>query len=495
MNYSEILRNHARNRPAHPAILDSISGVTYAQLDRLVDAAAARMAAHGVRQGDMVALAAADERIEYMIAFYGLMRVGATVACPAADNPDELRSELAQFEARWLVGDALHDMGNEVGVIGVDDSWRKVEGPVAPFDMPHGEDMPAYLVQTSGTTSGKPRAVLFTHGDLMRRVNFSQMNLGYGPWDRFASLVPMSFNVGRLHMMQTLQTGGTGLVLPRSVPPPAIPSLIATNAITWMFVTPFHLRKMLREFANAERPVLQGLRQLVVASSALTAQERAAARRVLLPQLVEQYGTAQGGLHSVSFPADQDAAPDAVGRVAIGAEAEIVDKTDQPVSAGTIGEIRLRGVGCATGYYKDPEATARSFRDGWFYPGDLALVDARGYLHLKGRVDDMFIFDGVNIYPDEIEAVLMRHPQVVEAAVVGQPSEDNQDVPVAFVVVNGAVTERALFEYFSTRLSMFRQPRLYYFVQSLPKNDIGKVVRARLRRGLPVLPMLKPRPQ
>lgn len=495
MNYSEILRNHARNRPTHPAILDSSSGVNYGQFDKLVDAAAARLAGRGVRQGDIVALAI-DERIEYMIAFYGLIRIGAVVFCvTASDNADELRAELVRSEARWLVTDSRHDAPAGMDVVAVDDSWRKIEAPILPFDMPHGEDMPAYLVQTSGTTSGKSRTVEFTHGDLMRRVNFSQMNLGYGPWDRFASLVPMSFNVGRIHMMQTLQTGGTGLILPRSVPPPAVPTLIANNGITWMFVTPFHLRKMLREFANAERPVLQGLRQLVVASSALTAEERAAARRLLLPHLVEQYGTAQGGLHSVSFPADQDAAPDAVGRVVIGAEAEVVDKQDQPVPVGTIGEIRLRGVGCATCYRNDPEATAQSFRDGWFYPGDLALIDARGYLHLKGRTDDMFIFDGVNIYPEEIEEVLMRHPQIAEVAVVGQPTEDNQDVPVAFVVATGAVSERALFEYFSTRISMFRQPRLYYFVQSLPKNDLGKVVRAKLRRGLPVLPMLKPRPK
>lgn len=492
MNYSEVLRNHARNRPTHPAILDSISGVTYAQFDRLVDAAAARLSGQGVRQGDMVALAI-DERIEYMIAFYGLIRIGAAVFClTPADSDEELRTELVGFEARWLVTNGRHDVAGAVGVISVDESWRKAEEPVAPYDMPHGEDMPAYLIQTSGTTSGKSRAVLFSHGDLVRRVGFSQANLGYGPWDRFASLVPLSFNVGRIHVMQTLQTGGTALILPPSIPPANLPPLVAKNGVTWLFVTPFHLRKMLREFANADRPVLQGLRQLVVASSVLTAQERAAARRLLLPHLVEQYGTAQGGLHSTSYPADQDAAPDAVGRIAVGAEAEIVDKDDRPVPPGTIGEIRLRGVGCATSYYKDPEATARSFRNGWFYPGDLAMMDSRGYLFLKGRTDDMFIFDGVNIYPEEVEVVLLRHPQIVEAAVVAQPSQDNQDVPVAFVVAAGAVTEQALLDYFSTRISVFRQPRLYYFVPELPKNDLGKVVRAKLRRGLPVLPILQP---
>jgi acyl-coenzyme A synthetase/AMP-(fatty) acid ligase len=262
------------------------------------------------------------------------------------------------------------------------------------------------------------------------------------------------------------------------------------NGITWMFLTPFHMRKLLHQFANADRPVLQQLRQLVVASSVLTADERTAARRRLSPNLVEQYGTAQGGLHSVSFPADQLIAPDSVGRIVVGAEAEIVDKEDRPVPAGTIGEIRLRGPGYASAYYKDAEASARTFRNGWFYPGDLAFIDVRGFLHLKGRVDDMFIFDGVNIHPDEIEEVLTRHPQIVEAAVVAQRTEDNREVPVAFIVADGELTEQALHDHFASRIAIMRQPRVYYFVQSLPKNDMGKVIRHQLRRGLPVMPPL-----
>ncbi len=495
MNYTSILRNHARNRPDHPAALDVTSGLTYAAFDRLVDAAAARLADEGVRKGDLVAVALGDT-VEHLVVFFAVLRLGAVFfgVVPTASE-EELNRDLSLFDMRWLVADSDRRAPPDVRVIRVDTSWRQIVPPAggAP-EMPHDDDMPAYLVPTSGTTAGKSRSVVFTHGDLAQRLRYSQMNMGYGPWDRFASLVPMAFNVGRIHFIHTLQTGGTAVILPPQVTVAAVPDVAAKNSITWMFLTPQHMRELLTRLPPSDRPALGWLRQLVVASSVLTAQERAAARRLLSPSLVEQYGTAQCGLHSISTPADQQAAPDAVGRIAIGTEAEIVDNEDRLVPPGTVGEIRLRGPGFAASYHNDPEASARTFRNGWFYPGDMALIDARGYLHLKGRVDDMFIFDGVNIYPEEIEEVLVQHPKIEEAAVVGQRTEDNREFPVAFVVVSDTVAPKELNAYFASRLSAFKRPRAYYLVPSLPKNDLGKVIRRQLRARLPVLATRKGTP-
>ncbi|MGE0155099.1 MAG: class I adenylate-forming enzyme family protein [Reyranellaceae bacterium] len=488
MNYTAILRNHARNRPTHLAVADPTSGIAYAQFDALVDAAAVRLAGEGVRQGDVVAVAIGD-RVEYLLALFAVLRVGAVFfGVTQAATAEALRGELEQFEARWLLTDAERDVPSAVRTIGVDAAWRNA-GPLSslPFDMPHDPALPAYIVQTSGTVSGKPRGVALTHGDLAQRLRSSQTSMGYGPWDRFASLVPLSFNVGRIHMMQTLQTGGTVLILPPSAPTSSVPELVSKNAVTWMFLTPFHLRRLMQRFAQAERPVLGGLHQLVVASSALSAQERAAARRLLSPNLIEQYGTAQCGLHSISTPADQARAPDAVGRIIVGSEAQIVDADDRPLAPGAIGEIRLRGPGFATGYWKDPEASARNFRDGWFYPGDLAAIDADGYLHLKGRVDDMFVHDGINVYPEEIEAVLALHPQVADVAVVGQRTDAGQEIPVAVLVVRSPLTQEELHGFCAPRLSDVKRPRAFYFIPELPKNDLGKTIRRQLRAALPVL--------
>lgn len=495
MNYTAILRNHARNRPTHTAVADVTSGISYAAFDRLVDAAAARLAGEGVRKGDFVAVSMGD-RSEYLIVFYGLVRLGAVFFGLAPKlSPEELRRDLAQFEVRWLVSDAEEEAPPGVRVLRVDATWRDATAFAGlPFDMPQGGNMPAYLVPTSGTTNGRSRAVVLTHDNLAQRLRYSQMSVGYGPWDRFASLVPLAFNVGRIHMIQTLQTAGTAMILPPAAAA-AMPALLANNAITWMFLTPFHMRQLLKLPPQPQGPLLSGLRQLVVASSALTAAERAAARRLLSANLVEQYGTAQCGMHSMSTAADQAAAPDSVGRIVVGTDAEIVDGDDRPQPAGTVGEIRLRGPGFVSSYWNDAEASARTFRNGWFYPGDLALIDARGYLHLKGRVDDMFIFDGYNIYPDEIEEVLLQHPQVEEAAVVSQHTDQNQEVPVAFLVARDGARPaiEELHAYCAARLSAFKRPRMFYFVASLPKSEVGKTLRRKLRADLPILHVTIPR--
>ena len=489
MNYTKILRNHARNRPRHPAILEVGSAISYEAFDRLVDAAATRLLQAGMRQGDLAAVAMGDSA-EHLIVFFAALRIGAIFhgVSPAA-SAAELRQDCENLGVRWFVADAEGAGAAPPGIdmIGVDQAWRDASPATLPVDMPDDPTLPAYLVPTSGTSSGKTRAVLFTHGDLALRLQYSQMNMGYGPWDRYTSLVPLAFNVGRIHFVHTLQAAGTALFLPPTLSFAALPSILAGNAISWMFVTPHHLRNMLRSVPRTGRPALAGLRQLVVGSSVLTAQERADAREFLSPNLVEQYGTAQCGLHSTSSRADQIAAPDSVGRIVIGTEAEIVDDRGRPVPRGATGEIRLRGPGFPTGYYRDPEGSAAAFRDGWFHPGDLAAIDNSGYLHLKGRIDDMFVFDGFNIFPDEIEAVLAQHPQIAEVAIVGQRSDLNQELPVAFVVTRGEVSSEELHRFCAARLTQYRRPRGFYFVPALPKNDMGKVLRRQLRANLPVI--------
>lgn len=464
------------------------AAISYATLDRLVDAAANRLLQSGLRQGDIAAVALGD-KAEHLIVFFAVLRIGAIFygVSPAA-GPDEVRQDVQAVGARWFVADAGRKAPEGVGAIGVDATWRTAD-PVSalPVEMQDDPALPAYLVPTSGTSSGKARAVLFTHGDMATRLQYSQMNMGYGPWDRYASLVPLAFNVGRIHFVHTLQTGGTALFLPASLSIATLPSVIAANKVSWMFVTPHHLRGFLRSIPRMGSPALGGLRQLVVGSSVLTAQERADAREFLSPNLIEQYGTAQCGLHSTSGPADQLAAPDSVGRIVIGSEAEIVDSEDRKLPPGATGEIRLRGPGFPAGYYRDPEASARAFRNGWFYPGDLAAIDDNGYLHLKGRVDDMFIFDGYNIFPDEIEAVVARHPQVADVAIVSQRTDLNQELPVAFVVARGEISADELHRFCAARLTQYKRPRGFYFVPSLPRNDMGKVLRRELRDRLPII--------
>jgi acyl-CoA synthetase (AMP-forming)/AMP-acid ligase II len=167
-----------------------------------------------------------------------------------------------------------------------------------------------------------------------------------------------------------------------------------------------------------------------------------------------------------------------------GVEVEIVDEEDRPLERGEVGILRYRGPGVATGYYRDEAASAETFRHGWFYPGDLATLDAQGFVTLKGRRKDMIIRAGINIYPPEVEAMLLAHPDVLDAAVVGRPSREFGEEVTAFVRLRRPVPDSELLAWCAARLAPYKRPREILAVDELPRNSAGKVLKAALASRL-----------
>jgi long-chain acyl-CoA synthetase len=182
-------------------------------------------------------------------------------------------------------------------------------------------------------------------------------------------------------------------------------------------------------------------------------------------------------------PADQDAEPAAIGRIAAGIEAQIVDANGQPVAPGTVGLVGFRGACFPTGYIGDAAATARGFRDGWFYPGDLAAIDERGYFHFKGRADDVINCQGVKFYPVEVEKALLAHPAIKEAAVVGAADPFYGEVAVAFLVTSSGSAVSELEQFCGRRIAAHKVPRSFVFVKQLPRNRSGKVLKRELKEA------------
>ena len=207
------------------------------------------------------------------------------------------------------------------------------------------------------------------------------------------------------------------------------------------------------------------------------------------PRLIEYYSSTEGG--GISYLTGEDAAhPDreaSVGRPVFAVDVECVDEMHRPLPPGEVGRIRYRGPAVATGFWNDTDASAEAFRDGWYYPGDLGMRDAQGFLYLNGRVKDMIIRGGINIYPGDIEAALQLHPAVVEAAVVGWPSREFNEEVAAFVIANGAIDAHELRELCRSRLASYKVPREVFVVPELPRNSLGKIVKAALRERLPKL--------
>ncbi|MHC4393898.1 MAG: class I adenylate-forming enzyme family protein, partial [Planctomycetota bacterium] len=273
--------------------------------------------------------------------------------------------------------------------------------------------------------------------------------------------------------------------------PPVAPEVVIAEARSWrpsvMLLVPTLLRRLL-ELPDQEEPMLPGLRVLACTGAVLHPDERRQVLTRISPRLMNFYGSTEGGGLSLLLPEHQGVAAQSVGQPVFGTDVEIVDQDNQPLPAGSVGRIRYRGPSVAIGFYKNPEASAEAFADGWFLPGDLGRLDEDGFLYLAGRAKDMIVRGGVNVYPEEIEQVLCGHASVTDAAVVAWPSSDLGEEIAAYVVTTSGVDEGALLDHCRGHLAPYKVPRAIFFIQELPRSSVGKVRKDQLARGLPPAP-------
>jgi long-chain acyl-CoA synthetase len=197
----------------------------------------------------------------------------------------------------------------------------------------------------------------------------------------------------------------------------------------------------------------------------------------------EGYGLSEAAAVLTAHGADMPQKPGSVGVPIPGVEVRVVDENDNPVPVGEVGEIIARGPNIMQGYYNLPEQTQATLRDGWLHTGDMGRFDEDGYLYIVERKKDLIIRGGFNIYPRDVEEVLATHPAVIEAAVVGIPSDRLGEEVKAFVVVNGPVDAEELMAFCRERLANYKTPSVIEFVDALPRNAIGKVDKKELRKG------------
>jgi len=283
-----------------------------------------------------------------------------------------------------------------------------------------------------------------------------------------------------------LQIGAT-VVINRSRSQDELAALVLGKRISYLYLTPSHLVPLL-DYAADKAPLFPGLRMMVVASAPTTHAQRLLARERLCPNFFEALGTNEAGLLTFASPADQDAYPSAVGRIVEGVEgveAQIVDDEDRLLPAGEIGLVRFRSSGYPTHYLDDAQATARAFRGGWFYPGDLAALNDEGYLFFKGRADDSINNGGAKFYPIEVETALLEHPQVSEAAVFGWPHTRHGEVAVACVVTSSEISAKDLQTFCRQRIAGYKVPQIFEMMAELPRNAMGKISKTALKQDIP----------
>ncbi|MFF3613660.1 4-coumarate--CoA ligase family protein [Streptomyces sp. NPDC002580] len=495
----------AAERGDAPALVDGVDGttLTYAQLDHFHRRLAAALAEAGLRKGDVLALHSPNT-IAFPTAFYAATRAGASVTTvhPLA-TPEEFAKQLRDSSARWIVtvsplleaARQAAELAGGVREIFVCDqapghrSLLDLLGSTAPepkVDIDPVEDVAA-LPYSSGTT-GVPKGVMLTHRSIA--TNLAQLSpaMPMGPGDRILAVLPFFHIYGLTALMNApLRQGATVVVLPRFELDTFL-AAIQEHRITGLYVAPPIVLALAKHPAVAEYD-LSSLKYIICSAAPLDATLAAAcSARLGLPPVGQAYGMTElsPGTHVVPLNAE-NVPPGTVGKLVAGTEMRIVslDDPDRDLGVGEPGEIVVRGPQVMKGYLGRPDATAAMIDpDGWLRTGDVGRVDEDGWLFVVDRVKELIKYKGFQVAPAELEALLLTHPGIADAAVVGAYNEDGNEVPHAFVVRQPAATglsEGEVMMYVAERVAPYKRVRLVTFIDAIPRAASGKILRRELR--------------
>ena len=484
MNIADAIFNNARRRPRHPALIEGERTITYAELADIVSRTAAALEGIGVKQGDVVGLALGDNA-DHAIALLAVAWIGAIILpMDVRWTTEEKRRIAAHFGARLVFVPQGEAALPGMETVAADASWaRRVAESEGNCRFARQRDLPLLLSLSSGTT-GTPKGPLVTHGHVLNRFLIYTISLGFNEADRFMTATPMYFGAGRFMTLCYLFLGATVVLFPPPYKPEELVEALQAQRINSVFLVPTLLRGLV-DLPKKSAPLLPALRLLISSGSSLYPEERRKILNEVSPHFFNFYSCTEGGGVSLLRPEDPIEVSTSVGKIVFGSEVQIVDGQHETVPVGTSGHIRYRGATVADSFYRNEEESAKAFRDGWYYPGDLGRFDDAGFLYLTGRAKDMIIRGGVNIYPPEIEQTLLAHPAVADAAVIGWPSKVRGEEVAAFVVRRAAVSEEELQAHVGQSLARYKVPKGIFFVDALPKSGMGKVLKRKLAEALP----------
>jgi fatty-acyl-CoA synthase len=461
------IRDRARTTPARIAIDHLGRELSYAELDAASERLAASFLARGLARGDRVATLTGNSP-EHVAVFFACAKAGLILA-PLSWRlaAAELAYQLEDSEpALFLVEDEHAGLAEATGhpseplVLGGD--GEAVDAVVE-------DDDPLLLVYTSGTT-GRPKGALLTQANCFWTNLSFDLATGVSGDDVVLQVLPQ-FHCGGWNVQALLAWWkGATVVLERSFDPARCLALIEEKRVTTMMGVPANYLFLAQDPAFATTD-LSSLRRAVVGGAPMPEPllEMWHERGV---DVVQGYGLTEAAPNVLCLPPE-----DAVRK--LGSAGKPYPHVDVRLSQD--GELQVRGPNVFAGYWRNPEASAGAFDEGWLRTGDVAERDDEGFYRIKGRLKDMYISGGENVYPAEVESVLHEHTAVVDAAVVGVPDERWGEIGIAFVVAVGDVSEEDLIEFVRERLARFKAPKAVRFVEALPRSAMGKVAKEDLR--------------
>jgi acyl-CoA synthetase (AMP-forming)/AMP-acid ligase II len=503
MNLSNALQVVARQFGDRPAITDAERSLTFAQLEAYVARVAGGLRGrHGLAPGTRVGLWM-DNCLEFLPCLYGIWRAGLTaVPINAKLHPKELQWILQDAGARLCLvtpnlGDKLSELPpatplppiiatgsrDYAALLGAD--------PFAALTAEPADE--AWLFYTSGTT-GRPKGAVLTHRNLMFAVHCYYADIDYiDHTDTTFHAAPLSHGSG-LYALAFVSKGAHNVIIPGSFEPDRIYDALARYPNVSMFAAPTMVSRLINHPRAATADV-DNLKTITYGGAPMYVSDLKKALSLFGPRLYQLYGQGESpmtitgmskAVHADTAHPRYEQRLGSTGVARTGVAVKIVGEGGEELPRGEIGEIVTKSDCVMKGYWNNPEANAKSLRGGWLWTGDLGSMDNEGFLTIMDRSKDMIISGGSNIYPREIEEVLLTHPSVLEAAVVSRPHPEWGEEVIAYVVKQpGAdLSIPALDRLCLDNIARYKRPRGYRFVDTLPKNNYGKIVKTELRELL-----------
>jgi long-chain acyl-CoA synthetase len=513
LNLAVLLEDSAREAPGKPAVIFNDRTLPYAAVNAAANQVANGLAALGIGRGDKVALSCPN--LPYFpIVYYGILKSGATVVpLNVLLKGREIAYHLQDSDAKaYFCFQGTPDL--PMGQFGYE-GFQQVDSckhffmmtadPAAPspiegtqtlgmlmhqrpptFDtvMTDADDT-AVILYTSGTT-GNPKGAELSHANMVFNARLSDTMYARSLNDVHLITLPLFHSFGQTVQMNAGFYNQAALTLLPRFDPDAALSIMERDNVTIFAGVPTMYWAMLNH-PNPEKfdlaKIAGNLRLAVSGGSAMPVEVMRAFEEKFKVQILEGYGLSETSPVATFNRVDRPSKPGSVGLPVWGVSVRVVDQHDNDVAQGELGEIVIKGHNIMKGYYKKPEATADAMRNGWFHSGDIGRFDEEGFLYITDRVKDMIIRGGFNVYPREIEEVMMTHPAVSLAAVVGISDDQHGEEIKAYVIPKpgAACDPEELREWCKENMAAYKYPRVIEVRESLPMTATGKILKRELR--------------
>ncbi len=484
---------------------------TYAEFNQSVERFATALSSQGIKKGDNVAFLLGNSP-HFLISLYATMRIGATaVPINPIYAPDEISYIVKNSEAKAIIAlDAFIPLVQKAaGIFTSVESYiicetdpstpeklaalpNEIKAKVKSFtyllsttmvNVSEVEILPddtAVILYTSGTT-GHPKGAMLTFENIYSNARDVAEYLQFDTEDRIIATLPV-FHVFALTVVVNapLLTGATILLVPKFSPQDVF--RVAKEHKATVFAGVPTMFNFLYQYPDGNVEDFANIRLAISGGSSLPVALLHNFEDKFNVRISEGYGLSEASPVTCFNPIDRERKPGSIGMSIVNVENKVVNELGEEVPVGEVGELIVRGPNVMKGYYNMPEETQHTIRDGWLYTGDLARKDEEGYFYIVDRKKDMIIVGGYNVYPREVEEVLFAHPGIVEAAVIGVPDPNFGEEVLAFIVKKDAsLTEEQLKEYCAEKLAKYKVPKSFEFLEELPKNTTGKILRRSLK--------------